>query len=82
MKKTITRFLTGLLISSIVIALLVAAVIYFSVDTRIETETSIPDFRNDQTILRLDSSTVDPDRITFFVDSLIAMVSCFSDILE
>ena len=65
-----TRLLIGFVLSLVVIVLLVASFIYFRVDDRVQIKTSLPDFKNSATILRLDSTLLAPDSITSFITSL------------
>lgn len=69
MKKRFRRLLIGIL-AFVVIVLLVVSFIYLSVDNRVEIKTAIPGFNNNNTVVRLDSTTLSPDSITSFVSSL------------
>jgi D-alanyl-D-alanine-carboxypeptidase/D-alanyl-D-alanine-endopeptidase len=74
MKKWIKGFLIGFG-ALIFILLILFAFVYFSFDDRIEIETSVSPFKNEHPIIRLDSSTLPPDSLTYFVTALMAKVN-------
>ena len=71
MKKKLRRFLIGFVISAVTIIVLFATFIYFSVDNRVQIQSTLPSFLNHPTIFRLDSTRVNTDSVTAFIDRIL-----------